>query len=442
MSIATTQVNWLDNDDTPRALTQSIALEESHVPGILQTSIGLIAGFLGVFLLWASLAPVEEVATTSGQIIPSGYIQNIQHLDGGIIQDIMVEDGQLVEKGQPLLKLDATNAEADLGQMKSRQTTLRLQAERLRSFSNGNFSGASNHTLTADELDILRSMEDSRATQQNVLRDQLAQREKELEGIKATRAMLEKNVILMKREYDINRRMTARGSGSQIQEMTSERELNALRGQLSESMSQEKRAYDGINEARNRLQSLDAGLKEEAMKTLGQVEGELAETTKAIAKLENTSQRTTINSPVRGLVKGLSVHTIGAVVEPGRILMEIVPIEEELMVEALISPADVGNLAKGQDVKIKVSAYDFARYGNIPGNIDTISASTFQSEDGQSFYKAKIKLARNFVGTNAGKNQILPGMTVQADIVTGKKTVLEYLLKPIHQATQNAFQEK
>ncbi len=442
MSIATTPANWLDNDDTPRALSQSIALEESHVPGILQTSIGLITGFMGIFLFWASLSPVEEVATASGQIIPSGYIQNIQHLDGGIIQDIMVEDGQLVEKGQPLLKLDATNAEADLGQMKSRQTTLRLQAERLRSFATGNLSNSKNHTLTAEELEILRSMEESRATQQDVLRDQLAQREKELEGIKSTRAMLEKNVVLMKREYDINRRMTARGSGSQIQEMTSERELNALRGQLSETMSQEKRAYDGINEARNRLQSLDAGLKEEAMKTLGQVEGELAETTKSIAKLENTSQRTTITSPVRGLVKGLNVHTIGSVVEPGRVLMEIVPVEEELMVEALISPADIGNLEKGQEVKVKVSAYDFARYGNISGEIDKISASTFQSEDGQSFYKAKVKLSRNYVGTNIGKNQILPGMTVQADIVTGKKTVLEYLLKPIHQATQNAFQEK
>ncbi len=442
MSIASVPNNWLDNNDAPRALIQSIALEESHVPGILQTSIALIAGFLGVFLLWASLSPVEEVATTSGQIIPSGYIQNIQHLDGGIIKDIMVEDGQLVEKGQPLLKLDSTNAEADLGQMKSRQNTLRLQAERLRSFANGNLSDSKGHTMTVEEIEILKSMEESRSTQQNVLRDQISQREKELEGIRGTRAMLEKNVVLMKQEYDINRRMSARGSGSKIQEMTSERELNALRGQLSETMSQEKRAHDGINEARNRLQSLDAGLKEDAMKTLGQVEGELAETTKSIAKLENTSERTTINSPVRGLVKGLSIHTIGAVVEPGRVLMEIVPVEEELMVEALIMPADIGNLDKGQDVKVKVSAYDFARYGNIPGKIDTISASTFQSEDGQSFYKAKVKLEKNFVGPNSGKNQILPGMTVQADIVTGKKTVLEYLLKPIHQATQNAFQER
>lgn len=148
MSTASANSNWLENDDAPRALTQSIALEESHVPGILQTSIALISGFLGVFLLWASLSPVEEVATTSGQIIPSGYIQNIQHLDGGIILDIMVEDGQLVEKGQPLLRLDPTNAEADLGQMKARQNTLRLQAERLRSFSSGNFSDSTKHTLT------------------------------------------------------------------------------------------------------------------------------------------------------------------------------------------------------------------------------------------------------------------------------------------------------
>lgn len=224
--------------------------------------------------------------------------------------------------------------------------------------------------------------------------------------------------------------------------LTSEQDLNQLKGQLAETENQEKRARDAIREAKTRMQSLSADLKDQAMRDLGQIEADLAEIKKSMTRQVSTAARTTVTSPVRGLVKGLNVHTIGAVIEPGKVIMEIVPIDEELIVEALVAPQDVGMIRVGQPVKIKVSAFDFSRYGTIPGTLDSVSASTFQGEEGQFFYKAKVKLSRNHVGPVPDANLILPGMTVQADIVTGDKTILQYLLKPVQIAADEALHER
>ncbi len=439
-NVAKSPLSWAYQAGTaPKHLAQSVALEESPVPGALHTGVTIIACLLTVFMVWAAFTNVNEVAVAQGQIIPSGYIQTVQHLEGGMVREILVEDGQLVEKGQPLLKLDDTNANADLGQMMARQHSLELQASRLRSFARDD--GAVK-PLTPEEQAILTSMEEARTSQQNVLNDQIAQKDKELQGIIATRAALQKNLVLIREEYAINKKMAARGSVSKMAVMSSERDKNMMEGQLAESISQENQALAARDEIVNRLQSLQADLKQEAMKNLGQIEAELAEINKSITKLQSASNRTTIDAPIRGIVKGLSVHTIGSVIEQGQTLLEIVPVDEEMMVEALVSPSDVGNLKPGQSVNIKVTAYDFARFGSVPGTLESVSASTFQSEDKKSFYKTRIKLERNYIGKNPDKNIILPGMVIQADIITGKKTILEYLLKPIHTTMQTAFQER
>ena len=424
---------------TPRALVQSIAMEESPVPGAMNLAVNITGALLAVFIIWSAFTHVQEVAVAQGQIVPSGHIQTVQHLEGGIVREIMVEDGQLVEKGQPLLKLDDTNANADLGQMRERQKSLELQATRLRNFTSGQASDAS---LTPEEQAILTSMEEARASQQNVLNDQIAQKEKELQGILSSRESLSRNLALSREELAINQKLSKRGSVSRMAVMSSERQVNALEGELATSISQEHQTSAGLDEARNRLQSLSADLKQDAMKTLGQVEAELAEVKESIRKLESASNRTIVEAPVRGIVKGLSVHTIGSVAEQGKVLLEIVPVDEDMVVEALVSPNDIGNLKPGQDVKVKVTAFDSSRYGSIPARLDSISASTFQNEDGQSFYKAKIKLEQNYVGGTPGQNVVLPGMIIQADIITGEKTVLQYLLKPIRKGTQTAFNER
>ena len=431
-----TTSSWIEHS-APAALTQSISLEETKLPDFFAFSVTTIGCLLAVFLVWAAFTPVEETASATGEVVPSDYIQSIQHLEGGMVKQILVKEGELVEKAQPLVRLDPTNADADLGQMRAKQQALQLQAARLKNFSNGDTS----QTLTPEENAILASMVASRDSQQKVLRDQIAQKQKELTALNATRSALEKNVTLMEKETEMNRQMAAQGAGSQLMVMTSERELNQMRGQLNETISQQSRARDAISEAQNRTTSLSADLKSEAMKNLGNVEAELAEVNKSIAKSASAADRTEIKSPVRGIVKGLDIHTIGAVIEPGKTLMEIVPVENKLEVEAMVAPSDIGQMKDGQPVKIKVSAYDFSRYGNVNGVLENISASTFQTEKKESFYKAKIKLEQNYVGSDASRNLILPGMTVQAGIITGEKTILQYLLKPLQVAKESAFHE-
>lgn len=435
---AQNESGWM-TQGAPRRLTQSIALEESPVPGLLQTGAFIIFCLMVAFLGWSAFAKVEEVASAAGQIVPSGYIQDIQHLEGGIIREILVQEGDLVQKDQPLLKLDDTSANADLGQMRAREAALQSQIQRLRRFANGTAAAGE---LTADEQALLESMVASRATQKNVLESQLEQKKKELEAVSSNRSALQKNVQLMRKEYEINKEMSEKGSSSKLATIASERQLNALIGQMEEAVTQEKQARDAITEAEGRLHSLDASLREDALKSMQQAQAELEELSKGLGKLQSAASRTTLTSPVRGLVKGLSVHTLGAVVEAGKVLMEIVPVGEELIVEALVSPSDVGNIQIGQPVKVKVSAYDYSRYGVVAGSLQSFSASTFQTQEGQSFYKAKIKLSQNHVGKDPARNLILPGMTIQADIITGEKTVLDYLLKPLRNAMQTAFTER
>lgn len=426
------------NDNELSELVAPITEDEPRVPHLLKFGVLMIGAVLAVFLIWASIAPVEEIASAQGQVVPNGYVQTIQHLEGGMVRDILVHDGDMVDKGQVLLRLDNVSANADLGQMRARQNALRHQAMRLRGFVSGSMPVTD---LSENERAILSSMQEARASQQNVVRDQLAQKEKELRALQATETALRKNLPLLQKETGMHQSMAAKGYGSQLVAMNSERELNQLQGQLQEIASQKSRARDGINEARNRLQSVDADFRQDAMKNLGLVEAELAEVNKSIAKTEDVASRTNVVSPVRGVVKGLSIHTLGAVIEPGKVLMEIVPVEEDLIVEAMVQPNDIGHLKNGQPVKVKVSAFDFSRYGAVTGRLNTISATTFQNEKDQSFYKVKIRMDRNYVGKNPQKNTILPGMVVQADIVTGDKTVLQYLLKPIHVTMANAFHE-
>ena len=430
---------FFNNNDTPRELTQSIALEEAAVPRVIRSAVVVISVLLVGFLVWAGMSKVEEIAVASGQVIPSGYIQSIQHLEGGIVRQIMVEDGDIVEKGQALIKMDDTAANADLGQMQARGQALQAQALRLRSFTNAN---SDNAKMSVEEKAILTSMQDARTGQQNVIRDQMAQKQKELQTLNATRGALEKNLGLMSQETSMYQGMAKDGYGSKLMAMTSQRELNQMRGRLDEVINQQNAAKDAIREAQSRLVSLDADLKQDAMKNLAQVDAELAEVNKSLDKVQGAASRTVMVAPVRGVVKGLSVHTLGAVIEPGKVLMEVVPADEKMVVEAMVSPNDIANLRTGQEAKIKISAFDFSRYGYAKGKLESISASTYQAKKGESFYKVKIGLDQDYIGLNPQANRILPGMMVQADIVSGEKTILQYLLKPIHAAASDALHEK
>jgi len=423
----------------PQHLTQSIALEEARLPRLTRNST-IIAGLaLAVFVGWSSVTNVEEIATSQGEVAPSGRVQLIQHLDGGVVKEITVRDGDLVQAGQLIIQLDDTSARADLGQSRARLGSLEMQASRLRQFVNiGDLSGGS---LNEDERAILTSMEEARETQRTVLTDQIGQKTSALSQLRGNRRALQQNLDIQRRENEMRQTMALRGLISRLDAMASQRELNELEGRLNETIQQERQAEGAIAEAESKLISLDADLRQQAMKELGTVEGDLAETRESITKYQGIVDRARMTAPMNGVVSGLKVNAIGSVVEPGKVVLQLVPADQELVVESNIAPSDMGNVRTGELVRVKVSAYDFARHGAVTGRLESVSATTFQTEDGKSFFKARIKLDQSFVGKNPERNPILPGMTVQADIVTGQKTILDYLLRPVQLAMETGFHE-
>ena len=229
---------------------------------------------------------------------------------------------------------------------------------------------------------------------------------------------------------------------SKVVYLETERALFKVRGELASLIGQEMQTRATLGEAQNSLLELSAKLRNEALDEMGSVTGELAQVREAIAKLEDRVQRLVITAPTRGIVKGLTTRTIGAVIGPGEQVVEIVPLDDDLVAEVRISPRDIGHLRVGQAANVKVTTYDAARFGVVEGRLKRVSASTFEDEQGEPFYKGVIELSQAFVGDNSNRNPILPGMVVDADIVTGSKSLLQYLLKPVYRGLDSAFRER
>lgn len=428
-------------------LTRSVLYEEVPNQNLVRLTVMVIGiGFL-MFVGWSGVTNVNEVARTQGEIIPNGYSQIVQHLEGGIVSEILVEEGDLVEEGQILVRMGGVGAEQDFSSLDERQATLQLQAERLRALAYNkepDFSkiAGDNQEAIDNQLRILSSSREAYESEKKVLQDQLAQKQQTIARLQSDKQTAEKEVAAGKELLEMKQTLQAKGSVSKKDLIDSERDMNRAEGDLRSIEAQILEAQNAISEAENRLQTLAAKNRDDALRELEEVETQIAQNKETLGKLEGRVDRQAVRSPVRGLVKGLRVNTIGGVVGAGEPIMEIVPLDRTLIVEAHIPPREIGSLKVGQPARVKVSAFDFSRYGVIEGELEFLSATTFVNEKNESFYKGRILLAQDHVGTNPSRNLILPGMTVEADIVTGEKTVLAYLLKPIHTSLTTAFTER
>ncbi len=275
-----------------------------------------------------------------------------------------------------------------------------------------------------------------------VIEHQIAQRETELTSLNEQAKSLRERINITGQMLSMRKKLVDKGLISRIIYLNTKQEYNTAEREYGKNRGVAKRTKGAIAEARGKRAQLDAELRNEAAVNLGQAASELTQLRLAVDKLRDRFQRLEVRAPVRGIVKGLSVNTIGGVVASGGVIAEIVPLDRELVVEARLSPSDIGHLKVGQPVSVKVQTFDFARYGTITGQIDRISASTFQDEEGATYYKANVVLDRNYVGNNPAKNPILPGMVVDADISTGHRTLLRYLLRPVYESLDRAFAER
>lgn len=430
-----------------RFLSQAIQLEERSDPAITRLILYTVSAGILAFVAWAGFTNINEMAHTPGEVVPKGFQQVVQHLEGGIATTIHVKEGDIVEKGSPLITIDGTGSREDLERALSKQVSLNMQEERLRAYlekRDPDFSSFTSFAAKAaikDQESFFSGMVDSRAEEKNIIEEQIRQKRQFIGTLQADLRTAEESHAITSDLYKKRQALHKKGYVSDVSFLETQQAMNATKGQIDQTRSRINVAHSEIKEFENRLKSADARQRDEIHERLDQLLADKSQNIELIEKIRDRVKRLEVVSPARGIVKGLAVTTVGAVIQPGQILMEIVPLDEELMVQVRIPPQHIGHMKTGQPVQVKFSSFDFSRYGFVSGAIEQISATTFTGENGERYYQGLVALDKNYVGEDR-RNLVLPGMTVMADIVTGRKTILQYLFKPIHNSLKTAFTER
>lgn len=429
-----------------RHLAQAVQLEESGTAPLIRFTMLMASVACLAFVGWAAVTHIDEVAITEGEVIPVGSVQTVQHLEGGLVDEVLVKEGELVDHDQALVKLSPASALADLDQTRAREMTLLLKSERLHAFAEGrqpDFSFAKGYErLVADNFSIYQGQVQSRDTARSVILSQIDQKRSDYHVLENQQSALREQITSLTQVMGMKEELVNKGLISRVNYLDTRREFSRVQGELTRTIGQTTTARDSLREMEQRLVDQNSTLYKQAMDEMGITVSELAQVQETIGRLEDKVKRLMITSPVRGYVKGLTVRNIGAVIQPGGLLCEVVPVDREMKVEAKVMPRDVGHLKPGQPVKVKVTTYDFARYGAILGELQGISATSFINDKGEAFFKAQVKLSQGYVGSEPGMRVVTPGMTVQAEIITGEKTLLQYMLKPIFTQMQQSFHER
>ncbi|MFN3417653.1 MAG: HlyD family type I secretion periplasmic adaptor subunit [Caldimonas sp.] len=400
-----------------------------------------------VLLAWAAMARVDEITRGEGRVIPSRQLQVVQSLDGGVVAEILVREGQVVEPGQLLLRIDETRAVSGVNESRAQAFALRTREARLRSIAEGvPFTPPSPSAGNAEEARIVeeerRLLESRQAELRNLLsinQQQLLQRQQELAEMRARRVSAQQALDLAQQELNKTRPLLASGAVSEVDVLRLERDVARLRGETEQATAQIARVQAAIGEAQRKIQETEMAFRNEARKELSEVLGTLAALNESTVALADRVDKTAVRSPVRGTVQRLLANTVGGVIQPGRDIVEIVPLDDALLLEARILPKDIAFIRPGQEAIVKFTAYDFAIYGGLSAKVENISPDTVVDERGNAYYVIRVRTDRPSLGEHL---PIIPGMTAEVDILTGNKTVLDYLLKPILRAKSVALTER
>lgn len=431
-------VAWME------ALNRAPGLSETQPMRVARTT--LIAASLAVFALivWAGFTPVNIVTRSYGQVLPSGYVQVVQHLEGGIVEAIKVREGAQVKAGQVLLVMSATAVKADLNQLKQQQTALMVERERVAAYLEKrapDFSKIPNADK-AEQGEVFASSQAAKTEEAQIIRAQIAQRREALQALQSRAGALGQNMRIANESLAIKQKLYEKGYYSRLNYLDKQEQVNSLRGEQAALSQEIQRTRSEIAEYETRLSSLDASSRERNYETLTRLNSEIAKNDEAIAKFDDRLQRLQVRAPVHGVVKGIEVNTVGGIVSPGQKLMEIVPMDATLDVEARIRPSDIGQLRAGLPVVVKVHAFDYTRFGGVEGTLRAVSATTFVDEEGRTYYRGTVALSKAHVGDDPQRNRLVPGMTVDAEIINGSRSLLSYLLKPVRAAADTAFTER
>jgi adhesin transport system membrane fusion protein len=409
-------------------------------------SLLYVVGIIVVALVvWAGFAEVDEVTRGTGKVIPSQQVQVIQSQDGGVIREILVREGDIVARDQLLLRLDQTRSEATLRENQAEKRALELRAARLQAiidrepFEPPMALADALPGIVAQEIALYQSSLRELELEQQIAEDQLTQRREELSEVNAKESQAARSLELTEQELNRTRPMVASGAVSEVEILRLERQVNQLQGERDQARAQRQRILAAISEAERHLQEVEIEFLNENREELTETLSRINALEEAGAGLSDRVAQTSLRSPVNGTVKQLHYNTIGGVVLPGKEIIEIVPLDDTLLLEVRVRPKDIAFLVPGQEALVKFTAYDFVVYGGLRGKVEQIGADTVVDEEGNPYYEIRVRTDEPSLDDD---KPIIPGMTVEVDILTGKKTILAYLLKPVLRAKQYALSER
>lgn len=397
---------------------------------------------------WAAMAHLDEVAVGSGKIIPSSQVQMIQNLEGGIIAELLVKEGEMVEQGQILLRVDGVGFQSELRQNRAKQLALEGQIARLTAETEGR-DIAFPAQILSDRPDIAereRALFTSRQSELEAalegLAQQIEQRRQEVNNLKSRDQSLTRNLAFVRQELTMSLELAEKGYRSKLEVLKLQQKFTELEGQVNSTRIAIPQAQAALSESERKLEERRLAHRSQALADLTQQKGELAALNEALRAQEDRVTRRDVRSPVHGIVKHVKMHTIGGVIQPGADLIEIVPVDDQLLVEARVSPSDIAFIRPGQKATVKLTAYDYSIYGGLEAKLEHISADSLLNERGEPYYLIRVRTNQNYLGKDEKKLAVMPGMVASVDIVTGDKTVLQYIMKPLLKTTERALRER
>ena len=433
------------HDDQDFDADSAWAMREQKPRGA-RIAVWLTAMVMIAAITWAAFSELDEVTRGEGKVIPSRQIQIVQSLDGGIVSEILVREGQAVQEGQMLLKIDPTRFVSNLKENRSEYLSLLAKAARLQAVADGRPFVPPEEVLREAPLlaEAERALFESKraelAAGVAIAEQQLTQRSRELDEMRVRREQSARGYELTKQELDKTRPLMRTGAVSEVEILRLERDVSRYRGERDSAAANIPRIEASINEARRKIQEVELSFRNLARSELSETNSRLGKLSEGSVALADRVKQSDIRSPVRGTVKQLLVNTVGGVVQPGKEVIEIVPTDDNLLLEARVVPRDIAFLRPGQKALVKFTAYDFSVYGGLEAELVHIGADTITDDKGNAFYIVRVRTKDNALGEQ--KLPIIPGMVAEVDILTGKKSILAYLFKPVLRAQSRALTER
>lgn len=444
-------MGWIfgDRKSTPIAINEVNQAVIDDSPRVMRITLWAIFAFFICMFFWSALADIDEVTRGEGRAIPSARLQKIQNLEGGIVAQVYVRDGDIVNAGAPLIRLDDTRFRSNAEETGADRLALQARVERLTAQTNGETTLTLSPEIVKDAPDIAKGEMELFTTINNRvnstiagLNEQLVQKRQELLDMQTKAAQYRKSLQLLQQEISLSVPLISKGAISRVEVLRLQRTEVDTRGQLDTTTVAIPGAVAAVKEIESKIKETLDNTRSDALTQLNQARTDLSKAEATSKAIEDRVNRTMVVSPVRGIVQQVMVNTIGGVIQPGNDMVEIVPLDDTLLIEAKIRPQDIAFIHPGQEAMVKFSAYDYTIYGGLAAKLVQISPDTVTDKDGNSFYVIRLRTDKNHLGTDDKPLLIIPGMVASVDIITGKRTILQYLLKPLLRARADALHER